>query len=52
MAARQEEGRYEAQLFVFFLVCKGLSNYDVGVARVTVFREVRPGAVFLKRRFR
>ena len=25
MAARQEEGRYETQLFVCFLVCKGLS---------------------------
>ena len=33
MAARQEEGRYETQLFVYFLVCKGLpglSNDDVG----------------------
>ena len=47
-AARQEEGRYETQLFVYFLACKGLSNDDVGVARGTVFQEVRPGAGFKK----
>ena len=40
-AARQEEGRYETQLFVYFLACKGLSNDDVGVARGTVFQEIR-----------
>ena len=31
ISARQEEGRYETQLFVYVLVCKGLSNDDVGV---------------------
>ena len=29
-----------------FLVCIGLSNDDVGVARGTVFQEIRPGAGF------
>ena len=29
-----------------FLVCKGLSNDDVGVARGTVFQEIRPIAGF------
>ena len=33
------------QLHVF-LVCKGPSNDDVGVARGTVFQEVRPGPGF------
>ena len=28
------------------LVCEGLTNDDVGVARGTVFQEVRPGASF------
>ena len=28
------------------VVCKGQSNDDVGVARDTVFREIRPGAGF------
>ena len=47
MAARQEEeGRYETQLFVYFLACKGLSHDDVGVARGTVFQETRLGAGF------
>ena len=46
MAARQEERRYDTQLFVYFLVCKGLSNDGVGVARGTVFEEIRPGASF------
>ena len=41
MAARQEEGRYETQLFVYFLVREGR-----GVARGTVIEEIRPGAVF------
>ena len=31
---------------MFFLVCEGLSNHDVAVARGTVFREVRPGGGF------
>ena len=30
-------------LFVYFLVCEGLSNDDVGEARGTVFEEMRPG---------
>ena len=29
-----------------FLVCKGLSGDDVGVARGTVFQKIRPGAGF------
>ena len=31
---------------VCFLLCKGLSNDDVGVARGTVLQEVRPGIGF------
>ena len=46
MAARQEEGRYETKLFEYLFVCKGLSNDDVGVARGTVFEEIRPGTGF------
>ena len=33
-------------MFRYFLVCKGLSNDDVGRARGTVFQEIRPGAGF------
>ena len=29
-----------------FLVCNGLSNNEVGVARGTVYQEIRPGAGF------
>ena len=29
---------------LFIIVCKGLSNGDVGVARYVVFQEIRPGA--------
>ena len=29
-----------------FLACKGPSNDDVGVARGTVFQEIRPGVGF------
>ena len=46
MAALQEEGRYETQFFEYVLGCKGLLNDDVGVARGTVFEEIRPGAGF------
>ena len=49
MAARHKEGCYLRNAAVHFLVCKerkGLSNDDVGVARGTVFQEVRPGAGF------
>ena len=31
---------------LYFLVCGGLSKYDVGVARGTVFEETRPGTGF------
>ena len=30
----------------YFLVCRGLSNDGVGVARGTAFQEIRPGAGF------
>ena len=34
-------------IFAYFLVLhEGLSNDDVGVARGTVFQEIRPGAGF------
>ena len=46
MAARQEEGRYETQVFACVLVCKGISNGDVGVAKGTVFEDMRPGVGF------
>ena len=32
--------------FSCFFFCKGLSNGNVGVARGTVFRKIRPGASF------
>ena len=31
---------------MYFLVCKGLSNDDVGLARDTAFQEIRPEAGF------
>ena len=43
MAARHEEGCYEKKSLMYSLACAGLSNDDVGVARGTVFQEVRPG---------
>ena len=46
MAARQEEGCYEKNIFTCFFVCKLLSNDDVGVARATVFQEIRPNVDF------
>ena len=46
MAARHEEGRCENSVFKYFLVCRGLSDGDGGVARGTVFQEIRPGARF------
>ena len=46
MAARHEEGRYKKIVSTRFIVCKGLSNDDVGVAWGTVIQEVRPGAGF------
>ena len=35
MAARHEEGSHENKILTDFLVWKGLSNDDVGVARIT-----------------
>ena len=46
MAARHKEGCYLRNVPVHLLVCNGLSNNGVGVARDTVFQEVRPGAGF------
>ena len=47
MAARHEEGCYEKiQFFTYFIVCKGLSNYDVGGTRGTVSHDIWPGAGF------
>ena len=47
MAARHEEGCYK-YIYVFgcLLVCEGLSNDDVGVARGTVFQAIRSEAGF------
>ena len=44
MAARHEEGCYENNFCKYVLVCKGLSNDDIEVARGTVFQKIRPGA--------
>ena len=46
VAARHEEGCYEENIFIHCFVCKGLSNDDVGVARGTLFEEIRPDAGF------
>ena len=35
-------------VFMYFLVCKGPSNDDVGVARSTVFQEMRGGELVSK----
>ena len=40
------KGSVERKVSIYFLVCKGLSNDGVGVARGTVFQEARPGAGF------
>ena len=37
---------FEKYIFTCFLLSKGLLNDDVGVARGTVFQEIRPGAGF------
>ena len=34
--------------FKYFLICKGLSNDDVGVRRGTECQKIRPGAVLNK----
>ena len=44
MAARHEEGCYENNISMCSLVCKEISEDDVGVARGTVSQETRPGA--------
>ena len=44
MAARHEEGFYEKDILIYSLVWKGLSNDGVGVAKGTVFKEIRPGS--------
>ena len=46
MAARHEEGCYQVKVSTYFLVCNVPSNKHVGLARGTVFQEVRPGACF------
>ena len=46
MAAQHHEECYEKHVFTCFLVRKGLSTDDVGVARGTVFPEIRPWAGF------
>ena len=38
MAAQHEEGCCEKNVLTRFLVCKGLSNDDVGAARGTVYQ--------------
>ena len=41
------DATYEKTIFMYFLVCRGLSNYEDDVIRVTrgtVFQEIRPGA--------
>ena len=46
MDARHKESCQDKNVFTYFLVCKGLSNDDVGAARGSVFQEIRPGAGF------
>ena len=46
MAARHEEQFKKENVFKYFLVHKGLLNYDIGVARGTVFHEIWPEAGF------
>ena len=46
MAARHEEGCYDEHIFTYFLVCKGVLNDGVGVARGTEFQEMPPRADF------
>ena len=48
VAARYEEGCHEKCIFTYFLVREGLlsADDDVGVAKGTVFQEIRPWAGF------
>ena len=41
-----------AMAYIYILVCDGLSNNDVAVARGTAFPEVRPGTGFKTGQFR
>ena len=45
MAARFEDALMK-KIFPCIFLCKGRSNDDVGVARSTVFQEIRPAAGF------
>ena len=46
VAARYDEGCYEKYIFTHVFVREGLSTDDVGVAKGTVFQEIRPRAGF------
>ena len=46
MVDRHEEGCYQQKVSIYFIVCKGLSNYDVRVSQNNIFQEIRPGAGF------
>ena len=46
MAARRDERLHEKYNICICFACKGLSNDDVGGARGTVLKEIRPGAGF------
>ena len=47
VAAPHDKGSCEKNyIFTYFLACEGLSDDDVGVARGTLFQEIRPGAGF------
>ena len=42
----KEEDAMKKNASIYFLICKELSNDDVGATRVTLFQEMRPGAGF------
>ena len=46
MATRHEKTCYGKSIHMYFLVCKGRSNDDVVVVRVSVFQALRAGASF------
>ena len=46
MVARHDEGCYEKKNFIRIYVFLFVLNGNVGVARSTVFEEIRPGAGF------
>ena len=43
VTARHEEGCYENSIFMYCLVCRGLWNDDVGMARGATFQDIPPG---------